>query len=220
MADIAHELRTPVAVLQGRVEGILDGVYPADSAHLRQLVDETRMLGRLVEDLRTSAHAECGTLALRKEPSDLGVLIEDVAQLLTQDAARRNLRLITAASPELPIIELDPHRIREVLVNLVSNAIRHAREGIVEITAECGQAGISLRVMDRGAGIPPQDLSRVFDRFYKGPASTGSGLGLTIAKSLVAAHGGTIVARNRDGGGTIVIVTLPASTIRPGSRRS
>lgn len=214
MADIAHELRTPVAVLQGRIEGMLDGVYAADERQVRRLLDDTRMLARLVEDLRTSAHAESGTLTLRREGTDLGVLVEEVADMLAHEAATRKVRIATALPPALPNLAIDPQRIREVLINLASNALRHAPPGgAIEIACESGSAGIVVRVMDRGPGIPPHDLSRVFERFHKDPSSTGSGLGLTIAKSLVIAHGGTIEATNRDGGGTTMVVTLPASCI-------
>ena len=114
------------------------------------------------------------------------------------------------------MMDVDPHRIREVLVNLLSNALQYSPEGgLVRIECEPGPAGVVVRVMDRGPGIPPADLSCVFERFCKGPRSTGSGLGLTIAKSLVAAHGGTIAAGNRVGGGTAITVVLPAFSLRP-----
>ena len=211
MADIAHELRTPVAVLQGRIEGMLDGLYPRDEVHVRQLLDETRMLARLVEDLRTSAHADSGTLSLQKETTDLGILIEEVADALAPEARGRRLRIETRLPQELPMMNLDPHRMREVLVNLVLNALRHSPDdGVVQIECAPHGYGAVIRVRDHGVGIPPADLSRVFERFHKAPGSTGSGLGLTIAKSLVAAHGGAVVAENREGGGTTFIVTLPA----------
>ena len=210
LADIAHELRTPVAVLQGRIEGMLDGIYPAEPARLRQLLEDTRLLGRLVEDLRTAAHADSGTLTLRKEPTDPGVLVDDVAASLRPQADRRQVRLVAVVSPDVPLLAVDPHRLREVLVNLTSNAIFHSPPGgTVEISCDADADAVTMRVLDRGAGIPPQDLSRVFDRFYKDPASTGSGLGLTIAKSLTLAHGGRIAAANRSGGGTTMAVTLP-----------
>ena len=217
MADIAHELRTPVAVIQGRVEGMLDGIYPPDEPHVRQVLEETRMLARLVEDLRTSAHAESGTLTLRKETTDLGVLIEDVADAFAPHARSRNLRIDTQLAPDVPMLHLDPHRIREVLVNLVSNALRHSADGgLVEMTCHPQGSGIAIHVMDRGSGIPPADLPRIFERFYKEPGSTGSGLGLTIAKGLVSAHGGTIAAHSRQGGGTVITVVLPTDTETPG----
>jgi signal transduction histidine kinase len=210
MADIAHELRTPVAVVQGRLEGMLDGVYPADPAHVGQVLDQTRMLARLVEDLRTSAHAESGTLSLQKEPVDLGVLMTDVASSVQMDTGERGVRIETTVSPDLPLVDVDPHRLQEVLLNLLSNALRHAPSGsIVSMDADRQDTSVVIRVQDDGPGIPPGDLARIFDRFYKGRDSTGSGLGLTIARSLVEAHGGTLSVANRTDGGTTFTVTLP-----------
>jgi signal transduction histidine kinase len=210
MADIAHELRTPVAVIQGRVEGMLDGVYPRDERHVRQVLEHTRMLARLVEDLRTSAHAEGGTLSLQKEPTDLGVLIEDVAHGQAPDAGQRNVRIESQVAGDVATIDVDPHRIREVLLNLLSNAVRHSPDGgMVTIDCERTPAGVRIRVIDGGPGIPAVDRSRIFERFYKGCGSTGSGLGLTIARGLVEAHGGTIAAGSHPDGGTVMTVVLP-----------
>jgi len=209
MADIAHELRTPIAVMQGRLEGMLDGVYPADEAHVRQVAEQTRMLTRLVEDLRTSAHAESGTLSLHREPTDPAMLVEDVAAAFGPHAERRGIRIRVQIATELPLLHIDPQRIREVLVNLLSNAVRHSRDGDT-VSVDCDRMahGVVVRVADRGSGIPAAELARVFDRFYKSSDSPGSGLGLSIAKTLVEAHGGTIVAANRPGGGTVVSVVL------------
>ena len=210
MADIAHELRTPLSVIRGRVEGMLDGVYPRDEQQVRQVLEETRTLGRLIEDLRTSANAESGALALRKEAADIDVLVEDVAARFRLEADARRIRIEVALTPPLPPIDVDPDRIREVIGNLLSNALRHSPEGGVVTMACTHHTGVVvLRVMDEGPGIPPADLPRVFERFYRGPGSAGSGLGLAIAKSLVLAHGGAIEARNRQGGGAEVVVTLP-----------
>jgi two-component system sensor histidine kinase BaeS len=210
MADIAHELRTPVAVIQGRLEGMLDGVYPADEPHVGQVVEQTRMLARLVEDLRTSAHAEGGTLSLHREPTDPVVLIEDVAAASRPEADRRGIRIETRFTTELPTLNVDSQRIREVLINLLSNALRHSPDGGT-ITLDGGRtaAGVVIRVADCGPGIPERELARVFERFYKSPGSPGSGLGLSIAKSLVEAHGGAIHAANALDGGTVVSVILP-----------
>jgi signal transduction histidine kinase len=209
MADIAHELRTPLAVIQGRVEGMLDGVYPRDESHVRQVLDETRLLARLVEDLRTAAHLESGTLTLVKEATDLGVLIEETADMFRAEADSRQIRVELRAG-ELPLMTVDPLRIKEVLVNLLSNAVRHSPTGgVVQIDAEPRPGAVVIRVTDHGPGMPSQELARIFDRFYKGPASKGSGLGLTIAKSLVIAHGGTIDAKSGPRGGTTVTIALP-----------
>jgi signal transduction histidine kinase len=210
MADIAHELRTPLTVIQGRIEGLLDGVYPRDDARLAEVLNDTKVLGRLVEDLRLLANAESGNLLLRKEPTDLLALVHDVVNALAVESAAAGSELRVEAPAELPTVDLDPLRIREVLSNLVLNALHHAaRSGTVSIRLERGASGIVVRVSDTGAGMTPEELSRMFDRFYKRPSSGGSGLGLTIAKNLVVAHGGEIRAESEPGRGTTVTVTLP-----------
>ncbi len=211
MADVAHELRTPLAVMQGRLEGMLDGVYPQDASQVAQILDETRHLGRLVDDLRTLAHSEGGTLALQREPTDLAVLLADAAASFRPEAERRRVKLTVHAGDDLPILEIDPVRIREVVVNLLTNALRYAPDGgLVTIDTRMGTAStIAVAVSDDGPGISAADLPHVFDRFYKGRASSGSGLGLAIAHNLVAAHGGTIAARSAPGQGTTITFTLP-----------
>ena len=208
MADIAHELRTPLSVIQGRLEGVLDGVYPRDDTTLSQVIEETRLLARLVEDLRTLAVAESGTLALQKEPTDVAILIQDVVSSFSGED--RNASVRVDAPGDLPLIIVDPLRIREVLANLLSNALRHTPPGgVVSISAQAPDGPIVVTVADTGAGIAPEDLPKIFDRFYKGTTSRGSGLGLTIARNLVVAHGGEVAASSRQGEGTVITVTLP-----------
>jgi signal transduction histidine kinase len=203
LADVAHELRTPLAILQGRLEGILDGVYPTDEEQLQRLLDESRRIGRLVEDVGTLANAEAGALELRKEPVDLGELIHDVTASFP-----RPLRL--DLPPNLPVLQLDPLRLREVLLNLLTNADRHTpAAGTITIQAEAGRHEVTLRLTDTGAGIPAEELPRLFDRFHKGEGSRGSGLGLAIARDLVRAHGGRIGVESTVGVGTTVTVVLP-----------
>jgi signal transduction histidine kinase len=212
MADVAHELRTPLAAMQGRLEGMIDGIYPADQPHVAQVLEDTRMLGRLVEDLRTLAHSESGTLTLQREPTDIGVLVQEVAALFRPSADAGAVRLVAHVPERLPLMDIDPVRMREVLSNLVSNALRYSPpQRTVAVVAESVAAAIVLRVTDEGPGIAAADLPHVFDRFYKGTSSNGSGLGLTIARNLVAAHGGTLTAQNRESGGTELVVTLPVS---------
>jgi len=201
MADVAHELRTPLAILQGRIEGLIDGVYPRDDARIAGLLEETQHLSRLVEDLRTLANAEAGALDLRKEFVDPADLIRDAAGAFD--------RKIEVDAPEdMPLIEVDPVRVREVLLNLLSNAVRHS-EGAITIRAEMPPKRLVIQVIDAGRGIPPEELPRIFDRFHKGSDSHGSGLGLAIARTLVVAHGGTIDVASTVGKGTTVIVSLP-----------
>jgi signal transduction histidine kinase len=211
MADVAHELRTPLAVVQGRIEGLLDGVYPRDDARLGEVLEETRLLARLVEDLGTLAHSERGTLGLQKEPTDLAVLFGDAVRSLTSEAAARGVTVDVDDSTDLPLVDVDPLRIREVVTNLVANAIRHSDGGArVSIAAERRADRIVVRVRDTGPGIPADELPRIFDRFHKGERSHGSGLGLPIARNLVGAHGGEIAVESEVGRGTTVTFTLPA----------
>jgi two-component system OmpR family sensor kinase/two-component system sensor histidine kinase BaeS len=209
MADIAHELRTPLSVMQGRLEGMLDGVYPRDERHVAQVLDETRMLARLVEDLRTLAHSESGTLTLEKEPTDLGVLVYEALAALKPDADTRSVTVQAQVPAELPLLDLDPLRMREVVTNLVANAIRYSPAGgTVHVEVATTPATLTMRIRDGGTGIAQDDLPRIFDRFYKGTGSTGSGLGLTIARNLVTAHGGTLTAESRIGVGTTMTVEI------------
>jgi signal transduction histidine kinase len=211
MADVAHELRTPLTVIQGKLEGLLDGVYPRDESQLQQLLEETHVLSRLVEDLRTLALSESGALKLQKEPIDLGGLARDVAASLGDDAAARQVTLDVDAPGDPPPIEIDPVRIREVITNLLSNALRHTPPGgsvVVRVAARPGGA-MSVDVRDTGSGMTPEAIARAFDRFYKGSGSRGSGLGLTIARNLVVAHDGEIHASSEPGRGTTIAFTLP-----------
>ena len=209
LADVSHELRTPLAVVQGNLEALLDGVHPADETHLRAILDETRILSRLVEDLRTLTLAESGSLALHREPSDLGALIRETARAFAPEAERLGVA-IDVAAPALPLADVDPVRVREILANLIGNALRYTPpDGHVRIDAKAEGRAVAVVVSDTGAGIPVESLGRVFDRFYKSAESRGAGLGLAIAKDLVEAHGGTIAAQSAPGAGTTIRLTLP-----------
>jgi signal transduction histidine kinase len=210
MADIAHELRTPLSVIQGRLEGLLDGVYQRDDQTIGQIIEETRLLARLVDDLRTLSNAESGTLHLQKEPTDLAVLIQDAVRALSVEGRDNGVSLGLDAPADLPLVTVDPLRIREVVTNLISNAMNHTPPGgTISIAATVLNSQIVVTVRDTGPGIAPDELPKIFDRFYKGRSSRGSGLGLTIARNLVAAHDGTIRAESPPGGGATVTVTLP-----------
>jgi signal transduction histidine kinase len=210
LADIAHELRTPLAVVQGRLEGVLDGVYPRDDEQIGEVLEETRMLARLVEDLGTLAHAERGVMGLKKEPTDVALLVYDAVRALEPESRARGVRVEVDADGDLDLIEVDPVRLREVVVNLVANAILHSQAG-AEVAVTAGQTGewLIIRVRDNGPGIPREDLSRIFDRFHKGPRSHGSGLGLAIARQLVEAHGGEISVESTVGAGAVFTVRIP-----------
>jgi signal transduction histidine kinase len=214
LADIAHELRTPLAVLQGRLEGVLDGVYPRDDEQIDEVLDEVRMLARLVDDLGTLAHAERGVMGLKREPTDVALLISDAVKALEPESRARGVHVGVDADAELELIEVDPLRVREVIINLVGNAILHSRAGaVVAVTATETPEVLTLRVGDNGPGISPEELSTIFDRFHKGPRSQGSGLGLAIARQLVRAHGGEIEVESTVDAGTNFTVTIPRRAV-------
>lgn len=212
LADVTHELRTPVAVIQGNLEGMLDGVYPADASHIGPILEETHVLSRLIEDLRTLSLAESGVLELHREPTDLGALAGEVAGSFRSQSASGGIALEVDVPKDMPLLEIDPLRIREVLANLTANALRHTSSGgRVLISARLDEPSqrVIVSVADNGAGIAPADLPHIFDRFYKSRNSRGSGLGLAIAKNLVAAHGGEIQAESALGAGTTIRFSLP-----------
>ncbi|HYM22436.1 MAG TPA: HAMP domain-containing sensor histidine kinase [Vicinamibacterales bacterium] len=215
MADVAHELRTPLTVIQGKLEGLIDGVYPRDAEQLQQLLDETRVLSRLVEDLRTLALSESGALKLEREAADVAALARDVVSAFGPDASARGVALAVDAPRELAPIDIDAVRIREVIANLVSNALRHTPQGgSVTVRVDDRRTHLQVDVRDTGSGMKPEELAHAFNRFYKGSASRGSGLGLTIARNLVAAHGGEIRAASEVGRGTTITFTLPRESNR------
>jgi two-component system, OmpR family, sensor histidine kinase BaeS len=211
LTDITHELRTPLTVIQGNLEGLLDGVYPADEPHLSTILDETRTLGRLIDDLRTLALADRGALALRREDVDLAVLAHETIAGIRAAADAAGVTVAVKAGPGLSPVSADPTRIREVLGNLLSNALRHTpRGGSIDVEVAGGaDSRVSVTVRDSGPGIAPDVLPRVFERFVRTPDSPGSGLGLAIASDLVEAHGGTISAESPAGGGTAIRFSLP-----------
>lgn len=211
LTDISHELRTPLAVLQGNLEGMLDGVYARDAEHLSLVLEETQVLARLIEDLRTLTLSESLELALARTPTDLVAVARDAVASFETQAAEAGVFLRLEAASDLPLAEVDPERIRQVINNLLSNALRYTLAGGTVLTRCAGGAPgrLVVSVEDTGAGIPAGDLPHVFDRFYKSPDSRGTGLGLAIAKSLVEAHGGEIIAESVVGRGTTMRVTLP-----------
>jgi signal transduction histidine kinase len=210
MADVTHELRTPLTTIQGQIEGMIDGVYPADEAHLAPLLNETRVLSRLIDDLRTLSLAESGALNLRREVTDLEVLIGETVAAFRDQAGLAGVRLEPAFTNDLPLIPVDPVRIREVLTNLLTNALRYTPAGgAVTVTCVADATSVTVSVQDTGAGIAPEDLPHVFDRFYRSGESGGSGLGLAIARSLVEAQGGEIQAASEQGKGTSISFRLP-----------
>lgn len=214
LADLAHELRTPLSVIQGTTEGMLDGLYPADRTHLEPLLDEARVMARLLDDLQLLSTAEAGALPLHRRTVEPAELVDDAVAAFTARAEAAGVALRGRANPNLPALDVDPVRIGEVLANLVSNALRHTPEGgSVDVAAEAaGTPGdVAFEVRDTGSGIDPTALPHVFDRFVKGSGSAGAGLGLAIARGLVQAHGGRIEADSEPGRGTRIRFVLPAT---------
>jgi two-component system OmpR family sensor kinase/two-component system sensor histidine kinase BaeS len=217
LADVSHELRTPLSVVQGNLEALVDGVHPADEAHLSAILDETKILSRLVEDLRTLSLAESGALALHREAVDVGVLVRDTVDSFASQAEPAAIAIEAQVSGGLPQVDADPVRAREILENLIANAIRYTpRGGRVSVEAGAKDGFVAIDVRDTGAGIAPELVDRIFDRFYKSAESRGAGLGLAIAKQLVEAHGGQITATSVLGEGTNIRFTLPAE-VSPGA---
>ncbi|MGZ4132160.1 MAG: sensor histidine kinase [Actinomycetota bacterium] len=209
--DVAHEVRTPLTILQGTTEGLVDGVLPADSDTLASLHDEVLRLSRLVGDLETLAAAEAASLHLELGPLDLADVATAAAELGGPAASLAELTLDTDLQPA-PATG-DQLRLRQVAMNLVANAFRYTPAGgTVTVRTGVDDGHAVLEVLDTGPGIAPEDLPRLFERFYRGRAAedtTGSGIGLAVAAELVAAHGGRIDAANREEGGARFTVQLP-----------
>ena len=209
LADVTHELRTPLAVIQGNLEGIADGVYAADEERVGAVLEETRLMARLLDDLQTLSTAEAGALQLTREAIDLGELAVDVTSAFAPQAAAAGIRL-AASSADVTETTADPLRLRQVLENLVANALRVTPPGgEVTIAVARTELEAEIAVTDTGPGIPEEELATVFDRYTRSADSGGSGLGLAIARGLVEAHGGTISAERAPGGGTTMRARLP-----------
>lgn len=212
LADVGHELRTPLTVLRGDLEAMVDGVRPLDRDHLRTLLDDIAMLEHLLDDLRTLSLAESGALVLDREPTDLGRLAHEVVERLEGLATSADVHLRVDTAAAVQPVDLDPVRMREVVSNLVVNAIGATPGGgTVTVTARVDGSHAIVTVDDTGVGIPSGEAERVFDRFHKGSGSSGTGLGLTISRDLVAAHGGLLTIAETSATGTTMRVELPVT---------
>jgi signal transduction histidine kinase len=217
-ADIAHELRTPLAVMQARVEAILDGVHPATHENLQPVLDQTLLLNRLVDDLRTISLAESGQLTIQPSQVELNSLVRQAADLFREEAASAGVVLIVRIEDGAPFVAMvDSDRMEQVLGNIISNAIRYSpQEGEVEISLfrNDDKDLAVIEIGDRGEGIPEEALPHLFERFYRAPSDSrtqksSTGLGLAIARKLVEAHKGEITAANRPGGGALFTIKIP-----------
>jgi len=239
VADVAHELRTPLSVLQGNLQAILDGVYPLEQAEIAALYDETRLLSRLVDDLHELAQAEAGQLHLDLHPTDVAEIVQTTVANLAIAAEAKGMRLTVDLADGLPPVLADPDRLAQIIRNLLSNALRHTPEGgQITVSAtyngrcEFNEAAARIVVADTGEGIPPEHLPHVFDRFWRAdrsrarekagpstgrrgelvePSGRGSGLGLAIARHLVRAQGGEMGVESEVGQGSRFWFTLPVA---------
>jgi len=216
VADIAHELRTPLSVVQGSLRAILDDVYGLDKAEISRLYDETRFLSRLVDDLRELALADAGQLRLSLRPTSLSQVIHDSVGKLASGSEARGI-VLTALVPEgLPLVQSDPDRVSQILRNLMVNALLHTPDGgSITVGAHSADGMVEVAVADTGSGIAPEDLPHIFERFWRAdPARSrmgGTGLGLSIAQSLVEAQGGRIWVESAPGHGSTFRFTLPVA---------
>jgi len=215
LADVTHELRTPLTVMQGQIEALIDGIFPPTAEHLAPLHTQTLHLARVVEDLRTLAHADAGQLELEQVAVSLPKLVSDLLHALEADATAKQLTLTSQIPDDLPPLRADAVRLRQVLVNLLTNALRHTPpNGRIIVAASEQDRYAQLTITDTGEGINPDDLPRIFERYYRPdgtrpPSTNGSGLGLAIARRLTESHGGTIAISSQLGVGTIVTLTWP-----------
>jgi len=213
-ADIAHDLRTPLAVITGYLEGLKDGVIKPTPKRFAAMYDEALYLQRLIEDLRTLSLADAGELSLALQPVRPGELLQRLAASYQNQAEQNDIRLTVSIEPDLPVIQADPERMQQALSNLVSNAMRFTPAG-GEISLAARRVGdtIWLDVEDTGSGIAADVLPHIFERFYQGDASRqqdGSGLGLAIAKSIIELQGGTISAASAGlGAGSVFSIQMP-----------
>jgi signal transduction histidine kinase len=219
VADIAHELRTPLSNIKGYLEATLDGVVEANEDTIRKLDEEATLLTRLVSDLQELSLAEAGELKLKREYGDLGKIIENTIKIMQTNATLKSITLSSLLSEELPPVNIDIHRISQVLRNLIQNAITATPSGgIVTVSTKKGVDAIEISVTDTGEGIATENLEKIFERFYRidksrARATGGTGLGLTIARRLVESHGGKIKATSEPGKGSCFSFTIPLDHI-------
>jgi len=216
VADVAHELRTPLSVLQGNIYAILDDVYPANKEQVARLYDQTRVLSRLVSDLHELSQAEANQLHLRLAIMNIQLMIEERTAIFEPVALSKGITLTSDISSTLPPLKVDAERIEQVLSNLINNAIIHTSSGgQVTVRAYAQDDNVVIRVVDTGSGIPPDKLENIFERFYRVDpnrtrAKGGTGLGLAIVKAIVTIHGGTVTATSQGiGEGSQFTIKLP-----------
>ena len=218
LADVAHELRTPLATVESYVEALADGVLAADDENWGVIRAETTRLNRLVDDLQKVSRAQAHQLDLHLSPVPAGALVSDAVKAAQPAYTSKGVALEAEIEPSVSAIEADSERIAEVLANLLTNALRHTPPGgLVKVCAHQRADQLEIAVADNGEGIAPEHLDRVFERFYRvdparSRASGGTGIGLAIVRAIVEAHGGTVTATSPgtgSGSGTTVALLLP-----------
>jgi signal transduction histidine kinase len=218
VADVAHELRTPLSNLKGYLEAVSDGLIKPDTNTIRSLNEEATILSRLVDDLQELSLADAGEIKLNIQSENISRLIKDTLTGIQAKATARDLTLSADLPATLPMVNIDSYRIKQVLLNLLENAVAHTdKSGRITVTARQQEKMVHVSVADTGEGIPAEELPLIFERFYRVDRSRtrktgGSGLGLTIAKRLVEAHGGTIKVESQPGQGSTFTFTIPVTT--------
>ena len=218
-ANIAHELRTPLAILQGNLEGMIDDIIPTDKKILLSMADETMRMGRLIQDLRDLSLAEINELTLHKEPADINVMLERAVSMLQPLCDEKDLTVQLNLSRDLPSLIIDIDRINQVIYNLLNNAIRYIERGCAITVSTLpvrvdGKSYAQVQIADTGKGIAPKDLEHIFQYFYRSEQSRnrksgGSGIGLALAQQFIRSHGGNIWADSTVGKGTTFTFILP-----------
>ncbi len=217
VADVAHELRTPLSNIQGYLEAIRDGVVEPDAAAIRSLSEETYLLSRLVNELQELSLAEAGELKLVYQAEDIANLVKQAVTPWQPQVTARELSLFVELPDDLPLVNIDWQRVNQVLHNILENAVAHTpKGGTINVAASQKGKWVEVSISDTGEGIPAEDLPHIFERFYRvdksrARATGGSGLGLTIARRLIEAHGGTITVQSKLGQGSRFSFTLPVA---------
>lgn len=216
-ADIAHELRNPLAVQRANLEAMQDGIYELSPENIKPIIEQNLLLTRLVEDLRTLAQADTGKLELIRVESDFSALVKKNLERFQSQADQKQISMQLSGGESCPVVFLDPQRIEQILGNILSNALRYTPpSGKIDLSISCSPENVKLEIHDGGPGIPEEALPHMFQRFYRpdrarSRSEGGSGLGLAIARKIAEAHGGTLFIANHPQGGALVTLTLPIS---------
>jgi signal transduction histidine kinase len=217
--DLTHELRTPLTIIRGRLEEIADGIIVPNLTIYSQLVKETKRLQRLINDLQELSQAEAGNLTLKLQPVNLRYLLKPLVERFSEQLLDSDRVLILDCPTNLPYVTLDSDRLEQILVNLLSNAIRHTPQGSITLKAWCEPDKVWISLTDTGSGMPPEELPHIFKRFWRSKKSrtqkySGTGIGLAICRRLVELHGGEIFVTSQLGVGSTFKFYFPLNQAR------